>query len=91
MSWLIAADVGGTFTDVIAMGGDGATRTVKVPSRPDNPAEAFLAAIGELEAHGVALEEARLLFYGTTIATNAILTGKLAESCSRARRASGMS
>jgi N-methylhydantoinase A len=78
MSWLVAADVGGTFTDVIAMGGGGETRVVKVPSRPDCPAEAFRDAALRLSAEGVDLEDASLLFYGTTIATNALLTGDLA-------------
>ncbi len=78
MSWLIAADVGGTFTDVIALGDGGETRVVKVPSRPDSPAEAFRDAAMRLSSEGVDLEQATLLFYGTTIATNALITGDLA-------------
>lgn len=78
MSWLIAADVGGTFTDVIALGDGGETRVVKVPSRPDSPADAFRDAALRLAAEGVDLEQASLLFYGTTIATNALITGDLA-------------
>ena len=77
-AWLIAADVGGTFTDVIAVRGDGAVRVAKVPSTPHRPAEAYLTAIEQLRANGVELEATSLAFYGTTIATNALLTGNLA-------------
>jgi N-methylhydantoinase A len=77
-SWLIAADVGGTFTDVIAVRGDGAVRVVKVPSTPQRPAEAYLGAMEQLRAGGVDLERTSLAFYGTTVATNALLTGNLA-------------
>jgi N-methylhydantoinase A len=77
-SWLIAADVGGTFTDVIAVRGDGAIRVVKVPSTPLRPAEAYLEAMAQLQAGGVDLERTTLAFYGTTVATNALLTGNLA-------------
>ena len=34
MAWLIGVDVGGTFTDVIAHGTDGAFLSAKVPSLP---------------------------------------------------------
>ncbi len=74
---LVAVDVGGTFTDVMALGRDGAVVVVKVPSRPEDPAGAFVEAAERLAGSGVRLGDAGLVFYGTTIATNAILTGGL--------------
>lgn len=64
----IGVDTGGTFTDVIALGGDGGLRMVKVPSTPDDPSRAIAEGIRRLEA------EARFeVVHGTTVATNALL------------------
>lgn len=76
--WIIGLDVGGTFTDAIAHRADGEVRVAKVPTRPDDPAGAFAEAVEELAAVGVDPRGSRLVFYGTTIATNALLTGALA-------------
>jgi len=72
--WLVGIDIGGTFTDVVALGPDGALRTAKVPSRPDDAVGALLAA---LEAVGVGHDEVRNLVHGTTRITNAVVEGKL--------------
>ena len=59
----VGVDTGGTFTDAAADNGV----STKVPSTPDDPAEAVRAA-----AH--ALEPAPdVLVHGTTVATNALL------------------
>ena len=60
----VGVDTGGTFTDVVA--GDG--RIVKVPSTPDDPAEAV-----RLGLHGLGQGRPDLLAHGTTVATNALL------------------
>ena len=67
----IGIDIGGTFTDAIAVSNDG-IKTAKVPSTPDNPAEAVLKAVNAL-----ALEETPSRFlHGTTLVTNMLLERK---------------
>lgn len=77
-TWLIGIDVGGTFTDAVAISTRGETRIAKVPSTPDSPADALVTAVRELAALGVPLEQVLTLFHGTTVATNATITGRLA-------------
>ena len=75
--WRVGVDVGGTFTDVVAV--DHArfdTRVAKVPSRSDDRVAGLLAALG---AVGLAWEDVDDLIHGTTIVTNAIVEGDLAE------------
>ena len=72
-----AADIGGTFTDVAVLTPDGRLATRKLPSTPDNYADAVIAGVAslleELGSPPGALEE---LLHGCTVATNAILEGK---------------
>ena len=49
-----------------------------MPSTPADPGLAFERAVEGLAADGVAPESVGMLFHGTTIATNALLTGGLA-------------
>ena len=74
---MVAVDVGGTFTDAVAIGGEGEILVAKVPSTPDDPSVGLAAAIAELTADGVVPAQVRLLSHGTTIATNATLTGRV--------------
>jgi N-methylhydantoinase A len=76
-AWLIGIDVGGTFTDAVAVSSCGETRVAKVPSTPEDPATALTAAVRELGALGVPLSDVLTLFHGTTVATNATITGRL--------------
>ena len=81
----VGIDVGGTFTDFLAMDEDGTSRIHKVPSSPEDPSEAVMAGLGELAAaHGLeprdfiaALER---IVHGTTVTTNAVLTGRTART-----------
>lgn len=66
---IAAIDVGGTFTDAVAVR-DGKVVTCKVPSTPHDPGIAVGEALKRLGG-------ADLLVHGTTVATNALLTGKL--------------
>lgn len=68
----IGADTGGTFTDLV----DDRGRTVKVLSTPSGPDRAVRDGV---EAMGAgSSERPRLLAHGTTVATNAVLEGRLA-------------
>jgi len=81
MSYRIAVDVGGTFTDVVCVDGEGRVTFVKVPSTPDNQAIGTMDGIGRL-ASVLGLEVADLLgqteriVHGMTVATNALLEHK---------------
>ena len=75
MTWSIGTDIGGTFTDIVAVHDDtGETRTAKVPSRPDAPVDAMLAAIA---AVGLRPEQVGRFVHGTTRVTNAIVQERL--------------
>ncbi len=65
---VVAADSGGTFTDVVAQTADG-LRTAKVLSTPDDPGRAVLEGI-ERAAGGASL---CAVVHGTTVGTNALL------------------
>jgi len=77
----IGIDVGGTFTDLVAIDEGGATMLVKVPSTPDDPSLGVLDGLGLL-AGRLGLEPDALLaateriVHGTTVATNALLERK---------------
>ena len=68
----VGVEVGGTFTDLVAVGPDGITVT-KVPSVPAAPDE---GAFNALMAAGLDLSEVEDLAHGSTIATNAVLERK---------------
>lgn len=72
----IGVDVGGTFTDVVLNDG-GTLRTAKVSSVPEDPSRGFFAGVERVLKGAEASREAiRLLFHGSTVATNAILEGR---------------
>ena len=71
-NWRVGVEVGGTFTDLIALRGD-EVRIAKVPSVPSSPEKGAFAAI---EAAGLPLAEIEDLVHGSTVATNAVLERK---------------
>ena len=77
----IGIDVGGTFTDLVAVDDGGATTLAKVPSTPQDPSVGVLDGLTQL-AERLGLERAALLaqtdriVHGTTVATNALLERK---------------
>ncbi len=78
MSWIAGIDVGGTFTDLIAVdSASGEVRLAKVPTTPENQAYGVLAAIDEAK---LAPGEIALIVHGTTTTTNALLERKLAKT-----------
>lgn len=73
----IAADIGGTFTDIafVTDGGDVATR--KVPSTPEDYSTAVVEGIKALmDEVAVPLDRLAEVLHGCTVATNAILERK---------------
>ena len=76
--WTISIDAGGTFTDAIARSSKGGVAVAKVPSTPEDPSRGLSDAVAALVGEGVSLEGVDLLCHGTTVATNATLTGNLA-------------
>lgn len=79
--WRVGVDIGGTFTDFVAIGDDGKVVRKKVPSTPDDYSQGILNAI-TLAAADDGLERGQVaeIVHGTTVATNAILELKGAET-----------
>src|SRR5213593_2825630 len=63
----VGVDVGGTFTDLVALADDGTIEVRKVVTTPDDPAVGLFRAVDELRG------PIELLIHGTTVATNALL------------------
>ncbi|HEV8587067.1 MAG TPA: hydantoinase/oxoprolinase family protein [Methylomirabilota bacterium] len=83
MGYRVGVDVGGTFTDLLSTREGAAPRAAKTPSTPDDSSEGFLAGLAELAAgEGTTLEaflaEVDVIVHGTTVTTNAVLTGDVA-------------
>ena len=78
MSYRLGVDVGGTFTDLLLINEDsGATHTAKVPSTPEDSSVGVLDGIARIcEESGVNPADVSRVMHGTTVATNAVLTGR---------------
>jgi N-methylhydantoinase A len=76
--YVIALDVGGTFTDVtLVHEPSGRMWITKTPTTPHDPADGFIAGIDKaLALGGVDAGSLRHVLHGTTTATNAILESK---------------
>jgi len=72
MSWRVGIDIGGTFTDLVALADDGRLVRSKLPSTPRAPEDGLLATLAALLSD-VAPEEIALVAHASTIATNALL------------------
>ncbi len=73
----IGVDIGGTFTDIVALGRDGRLALTKVPTTPKDLLQGTAAAMRQVlalaEAGPAAVER---FIHGTTVATNAVLEQK---------------
>ena len=77
----LAADIGGTFTDIALALDDGTVATNKIPSSPENFGDAVVKGILELTSRlDIPLEAASEFLHGCTVATNAILERKGAKT-----------
>jgi N-methylhydantoinase A len=69
----VSVDVGGTFTDLVALNEEtGKVENIKVPSIPRNPERGVTDAF-EVFLRGHTPEDVRIVGHATTIATNALL------------------
>lgn len=76
-SWMLGIDVGGTFTDLVALDGKGGLHSTKTPSTPD-PSIGVMNGIAKIagmlgEETGHFLSRCSLIVHGTTVATNTLL------------------
>src|SRR5207248_9027409 len=65
----VGVDVGGTFTDLVALAQDGTIEVRKVVTTPDDPTVGLFRALDPLKTPPHPIE---LLVHGTTIPTNAL-------------------
>lgn len=68
----VGVEVGGTFTDLVAIGPSG-VQIVKVPSVPASPGEGAFNALIE---SGISFESIEDLAHGATVATNSVIERK---------------
>jgi N-methylhydantoinase A len=77
MAWRIGIDIGGTFTDVVAVAPGSHQRVDrKVLTTPQDPIEGVLAGVRGLAEDGVGLAEAEAVVHATTLITNALIERK---------------
>jgi N-methylhydantoinase A len=78
MSYRLGVDVGGTFTDFLLLNEDtGETKTAKVPSTPEDSSSGVLNGVAKIcDSSGIDPADIKLVMHGTTVATNAVLTGR---------------
>lgn len=77
----IGIDVGGTFTDLVALDSAGRATFAKHPSTPQDQSLGVMAGLGELARRlglevGAMLARTERIVHGTTVATNALLERK---------------
>jgi N-methylhydantoinase A len=76
----VAVDIGGTFTDATLIDEEsGAVSIAKVLTTPADPSEGFMQAVDRALANGnVTAAQVGFVVHATTVATNAIIEGKIA-------------
>ena len=73
----IGVDIGGTFTDIVALDGEGRLALAKVPSTPKDLLDGIGTAVTKVLAlAGAAPGDVERFIHGTTVATNAVLEQK---------------
>jgi len=78
MAFLVGTDTGGTFTDCVVVGEDGALQIGKAPSTPPDFAQGVLDSLentlGDGNGAAPTLDDASAFLHGATVALNAIIT-----------------
>jgi N-methylhydantoinase A len=79
MSYIVAVDSGGTFSDCVVVDADGGMVRAKSPSTPPDFERGVLAAVGEAAGRlGLTIEallgDTTIFAHGTTVATNILIT-----------------
>jgi N-methylhydantoinase A len=85
MKFKIGVDVGGTFTDFLLMDESGNSEIFKILSTPEDPSKAVMKGFSDMAGSkgldlGPFLEEVEIIVHGTTVTTNAVLTGNVAKT-----------
>ncbi|TAK82072.1 MAG: hydantoinase/oxoprolinase family protein [Betaproteobacteria bacterium] len=85
MTFKVGIDVGGTFTDFLLMDRQGRTSVHKELSTPFDPSIAVLSGLAALAALRAMpferfVRDLELIVHGTTVTTNAVLTGNAART-----------
>ena len=73
VSYRIGADVGGTFTDLVAMDEAGTVIVAKVPTTPDDQSDGVVDSIAKA---GIDLAAVDFFSHGTTVGVNAVIENK---------------
>ena len=81
MNYIIGIDVGGTFTDLVAIDKSGHTWSAKVSTTPVDPTIGLLQGIDNISRllgldRRALLKDTQRIIHGTTVATNALLERK---------------
>lgn len=80
-NWRLGVDIGGTFTDIVLTSGDGTYVSLKVSSTPDDYSRGILeGTLALLARHAVDRNQVAELVHGTTVATNAIVENRGAQT-----------
>jgi len=69
----VGLDIGGTFTDLVAMDEEGKLRVAKSPTTPDDYTVGVMNVLKDLD---LKLRQVSFFCHGTTVGTNALLEGK---------------
>ena len=81
MSFVLSADAGGTFLDLVLVDDDGRIGAGKALHTPESPSIGIRAALAAASSEfGITAEEAladtRFVFHGTTVTTNGMVERK---------------
>ena len=71
--YVLAVDIGGTFTDIVLLGDDGVGGRLKISSTPPDFEQGVLQGLDELFSADLDRRGVTRLAHGTTVATNSLL------------------
>ena len=75
IGWQVGIDIGGTFTDLVALKpATGELRSIKVPTQRNDPVASIKAALAAAGLDAIDVDD---LVHGTTLVTNAIVEDRV--------------